>query len=731
MTRDELRELLWPGQTFVDFEHGLNNSIKELRGVLNDSADEPRYIETLPKLGYRLTIPVTEDPPLSNASSVPAAIPQTPEAAKVISKPITRYGWWAALLFAALVLSAGLLWKYLLHPSKALALKEKDTIVLADFQNTTGERVFDEALKQGLAVAFEQSPYFHVLPDKKTMVILKQMEHPPDEPLTGQTAIELCQRAGSKVMVQGSITSLGTSYLIGLTAVRCDNSDAIAHEQAQAKSKEDIISVLGIASTRLRGHLGESMASIEKYNAPLEQVTTSSLEALKVYGKAYSTFGREELRPAIPLFQRAIELDPGFAMAYGQLASIYQDLGETELARQHAIKAFQLKERLTGSEKLVIESWYNVFVTGDIEKAVQLYELELLNYPATPGVLNDLGSTYVALGQYEKAIHLFRQALSMVPDDVVVYDNLAAALLATERSSEARAVLAEADRHGSQVGYTLQVRYWEAFHAGNGKEMQRLLSQASGVLGARPLLLAEQARTEAYFGRLGKSHQIWDLAANLMEHDGEKESAASCLAEAAVRQAEVGDAREARRTVLHALQLARSQGVVTLAALIMARTGDFKQAQTFVEELDRKYSSDTLIQKYWLPTIRARIELHQGNWSKALETLSVAEPFDFAAAPALTTSTLYSAYVRGEVYMAAGNGKQAATEFSKLPDHPGMVLNFLLGAITHLQLGRAHALAGDIPKARAAYEDFFNIWEGADSDIPILKQARAEYAKLQ
>lgn len=727
VTREELRKELWPSDTFVDFEHGLNTAIKELRGVLSDSASEPRYIETLPKLGYRIIVPVTKTPSLSSGDFLPVALPET---TKGISRPITGHGWQVVSLLAAIAVSVGLFWKYPFHPSRALALKEKDIIVVADFQNTTGENVFDDALKQGLIVAFEQSPYFRVLPDRKTAVILKQMGRSPDERLTGKTAIELCQRAGSNVMVQGSISSLGTNYLVGLTAVRCDNSDAIAHEQTQAKRKEDIVPALGMTSTRLRGRLGESVASIEKYNAPLEQVTTISLDALRAYGTAYATFGRDELRSAIPFFQRAVKLDPGFAMAYGQLASIYQDLGETELARENAIKAFQLKERLTESERLVIESWYNIFVTGDLEKAAQLYEMELQNYPATPGALNDLGSAYVMLGRYEKASNLFRQALTMVPN-AEISGNLATSLLATEQSDQVRTVLEGTSHEMSQAPWLLQVRYWEAFYDGNRKEMQDLISQAAGVPVARPVLLSEQARTEAYWGRFGKARQLSELAANLKAREGEKESAADCLAEVALREAEVGDASRARQTVFHSLQLARNQSVVALAAMVMAQIGDLNQAQTFGEELNQKFGSDTLIQNYWLPTIRARIELHQGSWSKALETLSVAEPFDFAAAPALTTSTLYPAYVRGEVYMAAGNGKQAAAEFSKLIDHPGMVLNFPLGALVHLQLGRAHALVGDTIKARAAYEDFFNIWHDADPDMPILKRAKAEYAKLK
>lgn len=732
VTREELRQLLWPAETFVDFEHGLNTSIKELRGLLNDSATEPRYIETLPKLGYRLLVRVSttcaevETLEVSRPSKGSSTAATASESTTSRSNQIARGGWRLALL-AAFGLSAALLAKYFFHPNRALALRERDTIVLADFENATGEQIFDDALRQGLAAGLEQSPYFRVLSDRKSSVILKQMGRSPDERVTGQTAIELCQRAGSKVMVQGSISSLGTNYVIGLTAIRCDTSDGLAHEQTEAKRKEDVISALGTASTRLRKHLGEPTLSIQKYNAPLEQATTTSLEALKTYGMAMLALKGGD-RPAIPLFKKATELDPGFGMAYGRLAGIYQNLGETELARENALKAFQLQDRLTESERLVIESWYNVYVTGDLEKAAQLNEMELQNYPASAGVLNDLGNIYFNLGRQEKATEFFRQSLAMNPNVSITYGNLAGALLATGHVGEARAVLADAESQKMPTDYyLLQVHYWEAFVEGNTKEMEGILSQAASVPGARALLLSEQARTEAYFGRFEKSRRLSELAAKLMANGGEKESAAACLAELALREAEIGDARLARRTVLHALQLARSQTIVTLAALVMAHTGDFQQSQTLVEELNKKYPSDTFIQKYWLPTIRARIELGQGNWSKGLETMSITEPFDFAAAPALTTITLYPAYVRGEIYMAGGNGKQAAAEFSKLVEHQGMVLNFFLGALARLRRAQACALAGDSAKAQDSYQEFFALWKEADPSLPLLRQAKREY----
>jgi tetratricopeptide (TPR) repeat protein len=556
------------------------------------------------------------------------------------------------------------------------------------------------------------------------------MGHSPDERLTGKIAIELCQRAGSKVMVQGSISSLGTIYLIGLTAIRCDNSDAVAHEQSEAKHKEEIISALGGAAVRLRKHLGESLTSVEKHNAPLEQATTTSLEALQAYGMAISTHGKEGDRAAIPLYDRAVELDPSFALAYGQLATIYQNLGETQLARENAIKAFQHKEQLTESERLLIEAWYNTIVTGDLEKATQLYEMRVQNFPPSANVLNDLGISYGNMGRYEKATEILREALHMDPSGATTYANLAASLLATNRVDEAGVILAQAADQKVQTDYLLQVHYWKAFLQGNSKEMDEILSQAANVPGAGALLLSEQARTEAYFGHLEKSRQFSELAAKMMEREGDKESAAVCLAELAIREAEIGSGMQARRHALNALQKARSQAVLTLTALVMAQTGDLKRAQMFVKELNKNYPSDTLVQKYWLPTIRARMELRKGNWSKALETLSIAAPLDFAASPALPVSTLYPAYVRGEIYLSEGDGNRAVAEYNKLIDRPGMVLNFPLGALAHLGRARAYALTDDRAKAHDSYQEFFQLWNGADSDLSLLRQARAEFSKL-
>ena len=734
VTREELRNMLWSQETFVDFEHGLNTAIKELRAVLGDSATEPRYVETVPKLGYRFIAAVEsvevaaleEDAP-SPAPSVDPARAQTLARTGRI-RPSFRV---VALLAAAVIVAGAIVGGLWYHRRSGFRVSPKDTIVLADFVNTTGEGVFDDALKQGLNVGLEQSPMIQILSDEKSAVILKQMGIPTDEPMTGRIVLEVCQRTGSKVAVQGSISSLGTAYLIGLTAIRCDNGEHISHEQVEAKRKEDVIDVLGKATSHLRARLGESLPSIQKYDAPLEQATTSSLEALKAYGLALSTSEKLGDFAAVPFFERATALDPNFALAYGQLAAIYRNRGETELARKNAIKAYELRDRATDFERLSIESWYHFFVTGDLERARSAFEIMRQAHPEEPRTLNDLGTIYGSLGLFDRAVELYRASLRVDPVSEATSANLAISLMALGRIEEAGAILKKFEQRGIQSDYLLQVNYWRAFLLNNTQEMSHLLSLSTGVPGAQSILLSEQANTEAYFGNFRKARQLSKIAASQMQIEGQKEAAGLCFAQEAIREAVIGDSAQARDFISKALHLSHDQNVMALAALVMARIGNSLKAISFAEQLDNDYPSNTFIQKYWLPIIHAETELHQDKAWQAVDTLNIVGPLDLAAPDALTISTLFPAYERGQAYLAAREGGKAAAEFQKLIDHPGMVLNFPLGALARLGLARAYTMQSDTAKAKAAYQDFLTLWKDADPDIPILIAAKAEYAKLQ
>jgi len=734
VTREEIRQKLWSDDTFVEFDDALNTAVRKLRTALNDSADNPRFLETVPRRGYRFVAPVSLLPELNlgPAQAPGNASAPTPEIARSEASRPLRAGWprrtYIGIAVLALAATAAVYWY---RSRSRFQITSKDTVVLADFVNTTGEAVFDDALRQGLEIGLKQSPFVQVQSDRKTAVILKQMGREPDARMTGRTAIDVCQRTGSKVTVQGSIASLGTTYLIGLAAIRCDTGQPVANEQVQAKRKEDVVDALGRASAQLRARLGESLPSIQKYNAPLEQATTSSLDALNAYGMALSTWDKKGDDASLPFFKKAIEVDPNFAMAYGAIATIYHNKGESTLARENTTKAYDLRDRVTEAEKLAIESRYFLYVPGDLEKASQVFEVWARNYPEAATPWNQLGSTQANLGRYEQAIESLRTAMSLDPTRSTTYANLAADLLVLNRIEDAEAVLAEAEKRKFQTDFLLQINYWKAFLRNNDTEMQRILVQSSDVPGAQALILTQQANTEAYHGHFEKADELSGVAANLMEHDGDKELAATCLAEGAVREAVVGNPARARALIANAQKILRGQDVVILAALVAAQIGDHKQAETLVLEMNRQWPEDTFVQKYWLPVIRALMDIHMQQWSKAISDLDPAAQFDFATAPSLSVATIYPAYVRGYAYLGAGDGSRAASEFQKLVDHSGIVLNFPLAPLARLGRARAYARSGDAVKARAAYLDFLQIWHDADPDSPVVKQAREEYAKLQ
>ncbi|HEY0701621.1 MAG TPA: winged helix-turn-helix domain-containing protein [Candidatus Acidoferrales bacterium] len=745
VTRESLRQLLWSGGTFVEFDQSLGTAVTKLRQALGDDADNPRFIETVPKRGYRFIAPVyadLEEPSpsvqtselkieslLSVADGSSQSLP-----AKNVEKPA---GVSAAPRFRFLVGAAALLllatgaWLYVRHQRRVFHFTPQDSIVVADFANSTGEPVFDDALKQGLDVGLEQSPMIHITSDEKSSAVLTQMGRPADSPVTGTTAIEICQRTGGKATVQGSISRLGTAYVIGLTAIRCDNGEPVAHEQAEALRKEDVIEALGKTTSLLRTRLGESLPSIQKYDAPLEQATTKSLEALKAYSLAFSAQNKRGDEASIPLFQKAIQLDPDFAMAYGELAAVYENRGESELARENAAKAYELRGRTTEFERLSIESWYYSAVTGDMEKAAEVLEMTRQTYPSDPRALNDLGAIYGNMGVFGKAADIYRETIKLDSSSATSYGNLAVTLMAIGRVDEANATLADAAKKSLQTDYLLQVNYWSAFLRGDSVEMKHLVSIAPGVPDAHSLLLAEQSDTEAYSGHFEKADRLSRAAAASMESAGEKEAAGLCLAQAAVREAEVGNSAKANELIAQALSRSRDQSVTILSALVMARTGEIEKARAIAGQLDHQNPASTFVQKYWIPTIRAgaSVQAHQGP--EAVAALALYEPFDFATPGEFAKGTLYPAYVRGQSYLAAGDGAKAAQEFQKLLDHPGIVLNYPLGALARLGRARAEAMNHDVAKSREDYESFLVLWKDADADLPILVQARQEFHALR
>jgi tetratricopeptide (TPR) repeat protein len=550
------------------------------------------------------------------------------------------------------------------------------------------------------------------------------MGRPTNQRITVDVGRELCLRTGSKALLGGAISSLGSHYLIDLGAAACSNGDTLAKEQVEATSKEDVLKSLSRAATSLRAKLGESLPSVQKFDVPIE-ATTSSLEALKNYSMGI-TVGREKGdAPSIPFLKRAIELDPNFPMAYAGLAISYGNLGQPSLALEYATKAYGLRDRVTEREKLRITADY-FYATGELEKESQTYDLWIANYPRDYVPHNNLGANYSAMGQFEKALAEQQETLRLAPDDVSGYSNLGSSYLWLNRLDEAKAQCDQALAHKLDgLGLHL-IMYSLAFLRGDSAQMEQQVAWGAGKPGNEDILLTVQSDTEAYYGRRSKARDFSRRAADSAIRADAKERAAQWQVNAALREAELGDTASAKQGVRAALALSPGRDVKAAAALALARIGNTPRATALVGELQKSYASNTLLKLYWLPTINAAIELNKGNSSQALVYLEAAAPYELGIA-----GNLQPAYVRGQAYLLAHNGTAAAAEFQKLLDHRGVVLNYVTGALSHLQLGRAYAMAGDTAKAKSAYQDFLTLWKDADPDVPILKEAKAEYAKLQ
>jgi DNA-binding winged helix-turn-helix (wHTH) protein/Tfp pilus assembly protein PilF len=716
VTREELRNQNWPADTFVDFDNSLNTAINKLREALGDSADNPRFIETLPRRGYRFIAPVTGVDGTTQETTAGVSAAARPRNRKIVVTVAT-----VVVLVAGI--AGGLLWR----ARQPRHLTEKDTIVLGDFANSTGDPVFDGTLREGLSVQLHQSPFLGLLSEEGIHQTLRMMEQPANTRLTPEITREVCQRTSSTAALNGSIALIGTRYSLILKAVNCINGDLLAGTEAQANDKSHVLDALGKAASEMRTRLGESLNTVQKYNIPLEQATTSSLEALQAYNFSENT---DNDAAQLAFLQRAIQLDPNFAMAYWQMSVPYTIIGESALAAESARKAFELRAGLSEREKINIEVNY-YYSSGDLTKARRSAEVGAETYPRDLFCSN-LGSFSSVLGQYETGLKEHLKALRLAPNDPIAYRNVAFAYLLLNRVEEAEAIGREA--HAKDLDSRLApILYGIAFYRGDTSEMARQAASASGKADDGELLLALQADTAAYFGHLGKARELTRQAADSAGQAGEKETAAGYYAVSALREALFGNADRARQQAILAKGRAFGRDMDYGLALALAYAESAGKAQALADDLGKRFPEDTIIQFNYLPTLRARIALLRSNSQEALDSLQAAAPYELGL-PAYSFynwPNLYPVYVRGEAYLAAHQGREAAAEFQKILDHRGIVLNEPIGALAHLQLGRAYALQGDIAKSRAAYQDFLTLWKDADPDIPILKEAKAEYAKLQ
>ncbi len=633
--------------------------------------------------------------------------------------------WMLALSAGALAVAvvAGALY----YSRRAKPLTEKDTIVLADFDNKTGDAVFDDTLKQALAVHLEQSPFLNVLSDENVNATLQLMGRQPGERLTVAVARDLCQRTGSKALLSGSIITLGSQYVVSLQAVDCTSGGSLAKAQTQAANKEQVLKAVSDAANAVRRKLGESLASVQKYDAPLEQATTSSLEALKAYSAGWKAQLQGDTT-AIPFYKRAIELDPNFALPYSQLATIYTNTGEITRATEAAQKAFELRGRVSEHEKLRISAYYYSFVTGELQKANEVYELWRQEYPRDliPNV--ELTNSYMMEGNWQKALLEAEQALRIDAQNNYVWFNLASIYLALNRVQEAKAALDKAQAHQLDSHFLHLERYYAAFSA---NDFEHLSQQASWTGDGQDALLSAQSDTEAYFGRLAKAREFSQRAVDSALTSDAKETAALWQANSALHEVEAGRTGSARKQVHAALAVASGPVVKALASLALARSGNSVEARQLADNLSRDCPKDTILQNYWLPSIKAAIELAKKNPERAVELLRPTIALELGQSQPFVLGMMYPAYLRGQAYLLLRKGTEATAEFQKVIDHRGLVLNYPLGSLARLGLARAYALQGDAANARSAYNEFLSLWKEADPDIPILRQAKAESAKLK
>jgi tetratricopeptide (TPR) repeat protein len=647
-----------------------------------------------------------------------------------------------AIVVAVVAVSALLGIRYYLRQRQAARLTEQDTVVLADFTNSTGDPLFDDTLKPALSSALRESPFLNILPPGKVRQSLTDLTHPANTPLTPDVARDVCRRAGSKAYIAGAIGPLGNEYAVVLKAVNCQSGEVLAQEQMTAGSKQKVLSALSQAAAKLRSELGESLASVERFDYPAE-VTTGSLEALQAHNQGYKASAEKGAAAALPYDLRAIQLDPNFAIGYLSVGEDYLNAGQSARAAEYITKAFELRNRTGERERQEITSVYYLIVTGELEKAAQTYESTIESYPRTPTAYNGVGIVYAELGRYEKAAAMHREGIRQLPDDSIGFTNLSRSLLGLQRFDEARQNMqAEQARKLDTYGLRSDL-YALAFVTGDSASMTEQLTWLAGKPQVADLGLYLQADTEAYGGRLRKARELTRQVVDAAVKGDDKEGAAKVWDNAAMREALFGNGTQARQAANEALKLApTSQRVEIEAALALAASGDTARAQSLVQDLKQRFPLHTQVQYIWLPAIEGQLALADKNPEVALSRLQAPLPVEFGYTPThVNISCLYPAYVRGQAYLAARNGSSAAGEFQKIIDHSGIVWNCATGALAHLGLARAnalqartdHGLEADAARARAyaAYQDFFALWKNADPDIPILRQAKAEYAKLK
>ena len=619
---------------------------------------------------------------------------------------------------------------YLHHTPRLTA---KDTIVLAEFNNRTGDPVFDETLREGLAVQLHQSPFLSLISDERIQQTLRLMRQQPDTRLTPEVAREICERTASAGVVEGSIARMGEQYVLGLRAKACQSGDLIDEEQLQVPRKEEVVNALTQIASRFRARAGESLSTIRKHNVPLREATTPSLAALKAYSTARSIAFDKSPGDLIPLLQHALAIDPNFAMAHAFLGRLYGDIWESVLSEKSTTRAYELRERASEREQFNITSSYEQLVTRNLEKVQQACELWSQTYPRDAEAHNLLSAVYQYLGKYETSAREGRAAIDLDPDFTPGYINLGWAYIFLEQPDNAIRTVESAYARKLDSPELLIMRYYIAFVQGDQVGMQGIAAQATEKTGAQDWMPHAQSTVSGYSGRLRQARDMSRLAIEYAREAKQNERAAMYEAAAGVREAFFGNVPEARRRAAAATRLSDGRDVEWGVALAFALSGDFTRSQTLASDLEKRFPDDTFVTRTYVPMLRALFALNQGDTQKAIHLLETAAPFDLAIPGSWSGffGNLYLVYFRCMAHLTAHRGAEAATEFQKILTHPGIMFSDPAMVMAHLQLGRAWATAGNKRKAKDAYREFFTLWKEADPDIPVLKQAKTEYAKFE
>jgi DNA-binding winged helix-turn-helix (wHTH) protein/tetratricopeptide (TPR) repeat protein len=744
VTKEELLKAIWP-DSFVE-EANLSQNIFMLRKALGDTPEERRYIVTLPGRGYRFAAPVRTVTDGSEAliaqmrsrtaitieetvgeagKSIPALPP--PASSKWIRKAI----WVSAAALAIGAVAA----VFLLRPPQRIPLAEKDSVLVADFTNRTGDPVFDQALRQGVEVQLEQSPYLSLVSEDRIQQALRLMDQPPDTHITGPAAREVCVRSGGAALLEASIQNVGTKYVLDFVSTDCRTGEVIIRQQVQAPRKEDILGVISGMTSRFRERIGESREALRKHDVPLAEATTSSLDALKAYSLGLRVLAVQGEEASIPFFRHAVEIDPNFAMAYAYLALMYGSTGSSRLATENALKAYQLRDHASDNERFFISAYYSGRATGNQEKARQVCEQWAQTYPRDPLPHAFLsGFIYLVLANYDQAIEEGRRTMDLAPDRAFAYVHQGENALYIGRYDISRDALRRARGRHVWDAQLLVLQYDLAFLEADRAGMQQAVDAAQGKPDAMDWMADRQAFALAYAGQLRRARVLSRQAIDLAQQQGDRERAAQFAIRAALREAFFGNAREAKQAVTAALGLARNRETQYGAAVASALAGDERLAQSLAGELESEFPEDTSIRFSYLPVIHAILALHRGDPPKAVEALEAATPYELGVPRCATTGffgSLYPILLRGEAYLAARKGPEAAREFQKLLDHHGIMIGDPVLVLARSRLARAYALSGDAIKAREEYLKSLSVWKDADPDLPFLKETKEQLAKLQ